>query len=92
MKLRLPHAASMLDDPATWIDVHVCDSQDAAHLREPRCATQLLHWVTGPVEYCGPCAAQMLAVAEALGVTVHVEDIALPQPPIDRRGIALGGV
>ena len=75
MKLRLPLNAPGVDrdDADTWPEVHVCDAKD----HEPRFATRLLHWVTGPVECCDPCAAQMLAVAKALGTHVHVEALPL---------------
>ena len=75
MKLRLPlnvHGVD-LDDAETWPEVHVCDAKS----HEPRFATRLLHWVTGPIEYCDPSAAQMLAMAEALGTYVHVENLPL---------------
>jgi hypothetical protein len=39
---------------------------------------KLCHWPTGPVEYCGECATQMLRVAQARGVHVAVEPIPLP--------------
>lgn len=71
------------------VSLHVCDSKDDEHLAVPRLATRRLFWVTGPVEYCGPCAAWMKQVADTLGVYVHEEDIPLPLNPEDRRGLAL---
>jgi hypothetical protein len=77
MKLRLPLNAPGVNvhDAETWPEVHVCESDPKCH--EPRFATRRVHWVTGPIEYCDPCAAQMLRVAEVLGTHVHVEELPL---------------
>lgn len=83
IKLPLDVPGVALDDPDTWTDVHVCESRD----HEPRHATRLLHWVTGPIEYCEPCAAQMLAVAKTLGVYVHTEDLPLRTVAMKLSGI-----
>lgn len=77
MKLRLPLNAPGVDrnNVDTWPEVHICESNPSCH--EPRFATRILHWVTGPIEYCDPCAEQMLAVAKTLGVYVHVDYLPL---------------
>jgi hypothetical protein len=41
-------------------------------------ATTVVHWVTGPVDYCTDCAAWMLNVAQAMGITCHTDTIVLP--------------
>lgn len=77
MKLRLPLdvPGTTLDDPDTWTEVHVCESQD----HELRHAMRRLHLAQGPVEYCESCAAKMLAVYATLGTHCHVEDLRLRQ-------------
>lgn len=61
--------------PIGIIDARRCDAKD----HEPRLATKLLHWVTGPIDYCDRCAAHMLHIAEVLGTHVGVEEIAPPE-------------
>ncbi len=73
-------------------DVRLCESADSA-AHAPRPAVACLHWVTGPIDYCGHCAAQMLGIAQALGVHVRVDAIAM-QPElladfVPHRGIDL---
>lgn len=71
--------------------VHACDAQ---HHAGPVLAARRLHWPTGPVEYCHPCADWMQQVADTLGVHVHEEPLpGLPDPdsrPL--RGISLDGL
>ena len=73
--------------PLDIVDAHRCDSKD----HEPRAATILMHWVTGPVEYCAPCAARMRAIADALDVYVHEQPILVPCVTPHRRAIDLKG-
>lgn len=68
-------------------EVRACDAKD----HERRLATVLMHWPSGPVEYCPPCAAWMRKVSEAMGVYVHEEEIAPPRLREDARGIDLKG-
>jgi len=75
MRLPLDGPGTRLEDPDTWTNVHVCESLN----HEPRHAMRRLFLVQGPVEYCEPCAAKMLAIYASLGVHCHVEDLRLRQ-------------
>ena len=74
-RLRLPLdvPGTRLDDPDTWTDCDVCDSQD----HESRFATHRVHWPTGPTDKCAPCAEKLQQIAEAMGIHVDVEDLPL---------------
>lgn len=37
----------------------------------------VVHWVTGPIDYCAACAARMVVIADAMGFMA-------PKTPIDR--------
>lgn len=76
----------MRDDeghPVAVVDARQCDSKD----HEPRLATVLLHWVTGPIDYCQSCAEKMLGIAAVLGTHCHTEPIAPPELPTTVRAI-----
>lgn len=91
MILRLPLDLPGVDkdDYATWPDVRFCDAQ---HHSVPVLATRLCHWVTGPVEFCDPCADRMLTVAAVLGTHVHEAPIDQSHlRPVPRRAVAVGG-
>lgn len=68
------------------IVVRCCESRD----HELRVAEVLLYWVTGPIDYCKPCAAHMARIADALGVFVKTEPIPSPWPA-RRRAVSVGG-
>lgn len=87
VKLTLPHANGH------FVTLHVCDSKDEDHFAEPRLATRRLHWPTGPVELCDPCADWLAKVASAMGSYVHEEALPPSSPNQEaRRGVNLEGV
>lgn len=54
--------------PVEIIDARRCDSKG----HEPRLATTLVHWVTGPIDYCSSCAEKMIEVAVAYSVLMCI--------------------
>jgi hypothetical protein len=49
----------------------ICGTSSCDFLADVR-----VHWPSGPVEVCPRCANKLVAVAEALGTHVHVEQTA----------------
>lgn len=91
MTIRLPLNLPGVDkdDADTWPEFRICDSQDHP---APMVAAVLMHWVTGPVEYCHGCAHRMRQVAAVMGT--HVAEEPIDQPhlrPVLRRAVALDG-